>query len=422
MKRAFGAAIAILILLAPLLSTFGSPANRAASFAPGKEVPNDPASGPDIIVGDVSGLAQFGSSGTQVGLALGITACNGGNAELDFFHLPNPDHPVVAQNLYRMSGGANNDERFEQVGQSWLKHMFFALEQNICGFGCSPHGDGTRLGVGCSDSETASSDGDQNNLGSRAWVNPFTGVFPGSNPNPDNHTGHTHTGVTHRILVEGSDLDPALNFGATYYAEVQCVTPHEYAWCQTHPGQCNMYNNVSYRRYNVTGTTTFVFSAVGSTVRMAPALTAWTGATINTIEPAPGNDGRAFIGYKVTNPSAGIWHYEYAIYNENLDRAIESFSVPIGCGVTVSNPGFHAPLNHPGIANDGTLGDGGFSNAPWTSNQTADALSWNTETFAQNQNANAIRFGTLYNFRFDSNRPPHTAECDDRLFQNGQRP
>ena len=45
---------------------------------------------------------------------------------------------------------------------------------------------------------------------------------------------------------------------------------------------------------------------------MTPAINAWTGATINTIEPAPGVDGRAFIAYKVTNPSAGVWHYEYA--------------------------------------------------------------------------------------------------------------
>ena len=43
------------------------------------------------------------------------------------------DHPVVPQNLYRMSGGANNDERFEQIGQSWMKHTFLALEEFVCG-------------------------------------------------------------------------------------------------------------------------------------------------------------------------------------------------------------------------------------------------------------------------------------------------
>ena len=152
---------------------------------------------------------------------------------------------------------------------------------------------------------------------------------------------------------------------------------------------------------------------------MTPAINAWTGATINPIEPEPGVDGRAFIAYKVTGPVAGVWHYEYAIYNQNLDRGIQSFSVPLGVGITVSNLGFHAPLNHPGIANDGTSGDAGFSNAAWTSNQTASDLSWSSETFAQNQNANAVRWGTLYNFRFDSDRPPQAANATIGFFKTG---
>ena len=284
-----------------------------------------------------------------------------------------------------------------------------------CGFHCTP-GDFTHLGVGCSDTYAADQNADYELLGSRAWVNPFTGVFPS---NARDHTGHVHTGTSHRLLVEGNDLNTTLNPGATYYAEVQYVSSDEYAWCQTHPGECNMYNNASYRHYNVSGTTSFTFSAVGSTVRMTAAIHAWTGATINPIEPVPGVDGRAFIAYKVTNPSAGVWHYEYALYNENLDRAIQSFSVPLGGGITVSNLGFHAPLNHPGFPNDGTLGDAGFSNAAWTSNQTASDLSWSTETFAQNQNANAIRWGTLYNFRFDSNRPPQAANATIGFFKTG---
>ncbi len=216
-----------------------------------------------------------------------------------------------------------------------------------------------------------------------------------------------------------SDLSTTQNVGATYFAEGQYVIPHEYAWCQSHPGECNMYNNVSYRQFSVTGTTVFFFDAVGPTVPTLPAINAWTGASINTFEPAPGLDGIGMVGYKVTNPSAGVWHYEYAVYNENLDRAIQSFSVPLGCGITVSNLGFHAPPNHPGFPNDGTQGDAGFSNAAWTSNQTASALSWNSETFAQNQNANAIRWGTLYNFRFDSNKPPQAANATVGFFKTG---
>jgi hypothetical protein len=216
-----------------------------------------------------------------------------------------------------------------------------------------------------------------------------------------------------------NDLNTAMNPGATYYAEAQYITPHEYAWCQANPGQCNMYNNASYRQFSVSGTTSFTFTAVGSTVRTTAAINAWTGATINTIEPDPGVDGRAFIGYKVTNPSAGVWHYEYALNNQNLDRAIQSFSVPLGSGVTVNNLGFHAPLNHPGIANDCTQGGAGYSNSPWTANQTSAALTWSSETFAQNQNANALRWGTLYNFRFDSNRPPQAANATIGFFKTG---
>ena len=91
--------------------------------------------GPDVIVGDLSGLAQFdGSSGTQVGLSVGTDSCNAGAVDLDWFANPVNDHPVIPQNFYRMSGGASNNDRFEQIGQSFVKHAFTALAKNICGF------------------------------------------------------------------------------------------------------------------------------------------------------------------------------------------------------------------------------------------------------------------------------------------------
>src|SRR5205823_2205161 len=177
-------------------------------------------------------------------------------------------------------------------------------------------------------------------------------------------------------------------------------------------GQCNMFNNASYRHFNVAGgPTNFTFSGVGSTVRTQPAIMAWTGATVNQVEPDPGNDGIWFMGYKVSNPSPGIYHYEYALYNENLDRSIQSFSVPIGPGVNVSNIGFHAPPQHPGWAHDGTQNSAGYSSTPWNVTQNASSVTWSTDTIAQNQNANAIRFGTLYNFRFDADQPPNPTDA-----------
>src|SRR5213079_1349997 len=48
-----------------------------------------------------------------------------------------------------------------------------------------------------------------------------------------------------------------------------------------------------------------------------------------------------------------------------------------------------------------------------------DSITWNSETFAQNQNANAIRFGTLYNFRFDADQPPQTTDATVGFFKTG---
>src|SRR2546430_5228691 len=181
-----------------------------------------------------------------------------------------------------------------------------------------------------------------------------------------------------------------------------------------------MYNSAADRRYTVTGITQpFTFTQAGSTVRAQPAIMAWTGATVNQLEPDPGNDGIWFMGYKVTNPSAGVYHYEYALYNQNLDRSIQSFSVPFGPGANISNIEFHAPIQHPAWANDGTFNDQGYSSAPWTMTQNGSSITWSTETFAQNQNANAIRFSTLYNFRFDADQPPQSNNATVAFFKTG---
>jgi hypothetical protein len=375
--------------------------------------------GPDVVVGDVIGLSQFGSSGGFVGLAVGTDSCNYGTVDLNWFANPSNDHPVIPQNMYRMSGGTDNQERFEQIGQSSVKHAFTALTQNLCGLGCNGVG-GSRLGSGCSDPYSASLNAGPN-LGSRAWINPFTGAYPrNDSATPNNtHSGHSHNGVSHRILTPVEDLNTTMNSGATYYAEAQYITPHEYAWCQSNPGQCNMYNNVSYRRYNVSGTTSFGFSPVGSTVREKPAVDAWPGATHVRIEPDPGNDGIGLVSYKVTSAGPGVWHYEYTVYNQNIDRSIQSFAVPTGEGVLLSNIGFHAPPQHPAWTNDGTFNSAGFSDAPWAQSQTGGLMTWNSETFAQNQNANAIRWGTMYNFRFDSNRPPQAMNATVGFFKTG---
>ena len=91
-----------------------------------------------------------------------------------------------------------------------------------------------------------------------------------------NHTGHAHDGVSHRIRVNVDDLNTTLNRRCNAISRKrQYLDPLEYTWCQAHPGQCNMYNNASYRKFLVSGTTNFTFSPLGRTVRMQPAIMAW---------------------------------------------------------------------------------------------------------------------------------------------------
>ena len=377
--------------------------------------------GPDVIVGDLIDLVQLdnGAVNGKVGVSLGTDACNKGTEDVEWIALPDNRHPFIPQNLYRMSGGADNQERFEQIGQSWGKHAFAAASSNTCGFGCNGVG-GDHLGSGCSDAYGAGLNGAQDLIGSRAWVNPFTGFFA-QNPDPNDHSGHIHDSTAHRILIDVNDLNTSLNAGATYFAEAEYIVPNEGTWCQSHPDQCNMYNNASYRQCSVVGINQpFSFNFVGNTVREQPALMAWTGAIVNEGEPDPGNDGIFFVGYKVTGPNAGVWHYEYAVYNQNLDRAIQSFEVIYPFGPpSLTNVGFHAPPQHPGWANDGTFNNEGYSNTPWTFNDNGFSATWNCETFVQNQNANAVRFGTLYNFRFDSTAAPVDSTANIGFFKTG---
>ena len=261
--------------------------------------------GPDVIVGDLIDFIQYetGEVNGRVGLALGTDACNKGTVDVDWFALPSNDHPFIPQNLYRMSGGATNTERFEQIGQSWGKHAFTAASSNLCNFGCN--GVGGPILAPADVTIRRRFYGFQDQIGSRAWVNPFTGFFA-QNPDPNDHTGHVHDVTSHRILVNVDDLNTSLNAGATYFAEAEYIVPHEGTWCQSHPDQCNMYNNASYRQCNVTGINQpFSFNFVGSTVREQPAIEAWNGATVSQIEPDHGNDGIWFMAYKVTNASAG---------------------------------------------------------------------------------------------------------------------
>lgn len=366
-----------------------------------------PNPGPDVIVGDIPNISQYGRVGTvgsgTIGAAIGTTSCNKGDTILNWRQMPDVRHPVIAQNVYRLMT-VNGASRFEHIGQSWVKHGFCALQLQLC-FNCTPAGSGclNRLGVGCADPYDSGLNATQSNLGARSWINPYTGVFTSA---ARSHTGHSHNAIDHRIQIR--DVDLAIP-GAIYYDEGQYVA-------QDDATAGNQFNNVSHRRINVSGPSgggTFTFTNNGGVVRESPAIDKWTTATKQTLLPLV-DDGMAILGYEVTDLGNGTWHYEIALYNMNFNTAFNSFSVPIPDGVTVSNVGFHYPLNHGPQATGGE-----FDNIDWAVSTSGGALTWSCENEATNPNANALRWASLFNFRFDADSPPETATATIGLYKTG---
>ncbi|QQS09317.1 MAG: hypothetical protein IPK69_01440 [Phycisphaerales bacterium] len=392
--------------------------------------------GPDVIVGDLPNISRYNTATSEplTALAVGTTSCNIGNARLNWFQDPDNRHPTIGQNLFRYSvvGGAG---RFEQLGLSFVKHGFFALSQSLC-LPCNDPTDGTALGVGCSDPYSSSLNGQQSGLGPRSQVNAATGFFPtdwNSAANLPSASWPASGSLNRRLQVQKSDLFPATNVGASYFVEGQYIAADDTA-------SLNSWNNNSYRPVNVThsvssGTDNFTYALSSTTRRRMPAVEAWrqmdptvtvVGSPFTTagdMNSAPANatdgytkipgDGYVALAYKVTDLGGGQWQYEYALQNMTSDRSIGSFSVPMGDCAQATSIGFHDTFHHSGEA---------YSTSDWTDTKTATELTWATQSFATNANANAIRWGTLYNFRFISNHAPVDGNVTLGLFKPGATP
>jgi hypothetical protein len=360
---------------------------------------DEPGDFPDVIVGDLQGIERWGAVGDITGFSVATYSCNIGTCWLNWISSTN-EHPVIAQNLYRLKDG-----RFEQIGQSWLKHGFFALSDELCDTGCIST-DGSHLGVNCADPYSAGLNGTQGRLGPRSEVNPYTGEFP----YPFGTLGQEGDAIYKRLQVHDADLDPALNAGAQYFVEGHYIASDDAA-------VGNADNNASYREVFVTGFPgNFNLDLTGDTMRRSPAIGAWSvlDATAKGGNIKVSGDGQFNLYSKATDLGGGMWSYEYAIHNLNVNRAAGAFRVPIPAGAQITNIGFHDVDYHSGEPYDGT---------DWTSavvtNTNPNEVVWTTEPHSVNPNANALRWGTLYNFRFDANVAPIYSGVTIDLFLPG---
>jgi hypothetical protein len=372
-------------------------------------------SGPDVIVGTLGqyqdfDISNYTGAGGLDAVSTGTTSCNLGDQELYWEAAPDTHHPVICQNLFRLKS-VNGAYRFEQLGMSWLKHGFAALTEFNCCPNCQDPGNFSRLGVGCSDPYDSARNGGQFNAGPRWQVNATTGVHIQPQANPS-FSG----AMARRLQVKLTDIENSTTMEAVtkYYIEGQYTAADDAA-------SGNKYNNASYRRVSVlqASPTNFTFgwlapNPVDDTRRQESGVRAWKDfdpsvveTDIFTPEDSDANPNVmiaiVILAAQATDLGGGTWHYEYAMQNMNSDRSVFSFSIPVLPGVNVTNIGFHDVDYHDGDGIGNVTTDG----TDWTGVRNPYDVTWScAQTYTHNPNANALRWGTLYNFRFDADVPP----------------
>ncbi|MBL8746273.1 MAG: hypothetical protein JNK58_07960 [Phycisphaerae bacterium] len=407
--------------------------------------------GPDMTMCQLYGFAVSGRTGTYPngmnGATVGTTSWNIGNAQLVWEQSPDPDHPKIGLDLFRKKTFTMNGvqvDRLEHIGQSWCKHGFFALSNQQCGThpfagqnGVPANGncvgtDGTRLGIGCTDTYSPSLNATQSGLGPRFEINPWTGgwAYTGSMFQVG---GPSNTAIRRRLQFRDQDLIPP--GGTTYNLYFQ-----GYYVCQD---DVDVFTSAGWKpvtSYSWTGSTwSFGQSSQTTDENMGFAYDAWTGARQTLIAQqfpvietytanldGPGGlqespDGRSMILSKVFDLGNGSWQYEYAIYNIDMNRQIGSFTVPVPPEVSVTSIGWSAVFSHDEPTNVRTeLGGKAVDNQAWNSVRNSGDVTWSTDPYLPTSTAsNPLRWGTMYNFWFTATTGPTDGLVTAGLFMPG---
>lgn len=352
--------------------------------------------GLDVSLSGLGGISMTGAAHTGVfpngfgGASMSTTSCNVGSVNVTWEQAMDPDHPFIAF-LYARERG----DRFEQISNySYVKHGFFALTDNCPNCNQGPFGGGDILGIGCADTYNTTNNGDNFWLAPAEEIDPWLGAWDpvcshfdmGSPPVGGSGNCNGQRSLTsqmaqvlnnspgNRVLLQDQDL---------------VGEPGDRIWYQGHyivigEAEGNRNNNLGSREAFPTWNGNDWDFTVGGALQNGTVLQRWTGATIRTVANAP-DDGRYFIGVKVTGPVDGLYHYEYAVHNRDANRAMGGFRVPVCDGARILNVGFK----------DVDL-DGGND---WAFSNNGGEIEWST-------NDNPLRWNSIYNFWFDSDAAP----------------
>ena len=341
---------------------------------------------------NISNISVLGSTATTIGCAAQNDMCNPGTVQIPWQATMQENHPKFGFMVARESNG-----RFEQISdRSFCKHAFTSVNgSGGCGT-CQNPGTGSVMGIGCTDAYGVGNNGDRTWLGPADEIDPWLGTwshvgsyFDRGDPDvgpPANNDGvrslsstqiAAFNSVKNRVTINISDLGVA---GAAYWYQIHLL----------HQGEAvaNRTDNLMSRGVNFSGSGTSWNSVDSGIATYGSILTRWTGATVNTA----GNgldDGRFAVGVKVTGPTAGVYHYEWAVHNIDNSRGGAAFHVPVDPAAVVTNIGFRDI--------DGSALD------DWTAARVGNEMIWSSPA------GNPQNWNTIFNFRFDCSVGPSNA-------------
>jgi hypothetical protein len=194
-----------------------------------------------------------------------------------------------------------------------------------------------------------------------------------------------HQPLDHRLSARDQDLN---NPGASYF----------YEGCYFVPNDGNTANNIGNRICTMEWTGSvwdFDTPDQNNPLVEGPAIYRW--GEMHTTVPVAAGDGHVILAVQTSDLGGGRTHYEYALFNFNSERRIGSFSIPVEGVQGIENIGFH----------DSDM-DGANE---WAVTLEGGVLTWKTDTYAEDPDANALIFGGMMNFRFDAASPPQEARA-----------
>lgn len=332
----------------------------------------------------------------------------------------NDQHPYLIWNLYRIDAQG----RIEQIGRSGVKHAFLTINTT-----CDDNpSDGHILGRGCGDTYGTGNNDSIGDLGPRSELVPATAQWGrcGSVYDADcngsrdsqspcsNVGGSTCSSWAFRLQTLESMIDPAVNAGATYFAESWYIARED----------INILNTMQSRPLSFSWTGSAWSSSNSTPLRLGPAMSRWVAPdTTNPNERSQDiatEEGSLRVAMRVSDLGGGQFRYDYAVMNFDFARAVTQGAEP---NLRVlRNNGFNQfsvpfPLEAEFSAPEFADGDGD-AGTDWSLTREGGALVWRAAGTATAP-VNPLNWGTLFRFSIVTSEAPQTGQVSIGIAEAG---